>query len=354
MMNKRWARLAAIVLGISMLAGQTVVAETETQESELAGYAVDENGEPYLLGYVTNETSSGWTAFAMDYLKATWEAMGGEFVSFVSDYDLEKETAMINDLKEMNPDAILVHPSDSYAIAPAVQSAMDDGFPVFAVDMGVIGADVSSYISQDQTEMGRNCGEYIASQFSEENPGKILVIAGGLEQNGAQQRQAGFEEALADVEYCEIVQTIDTGWSSDKAYEGIQDAFERDDSINAIYTHSDFMMQGIIEGLRARDKLIPAGEEGHIVLASIDADSVGLQNMKDGYVDMEAENSPLIQMAVTINTILSEIKGADYESEYIIPVTTVTTENMNDESLWGNYEKAEAMLVEQDYVPMPE
>lgn len=354
MMKKRWIGIVATVLGITMLAGQTMATEAETKETELSGYAVDENGEPYLLGYVTNETSSGWTAFAMDYLKATWEAMGGEFVSFVSDYDLEKETAMINDLKEMEPDAILVHPSDSYAIAPAVQQAMDDGFPVFAVDMGVIGTDVSSYISQDQIEMGRKCGEYIASQFSEENPARILVIAGGLEQNGAQQRQAGFEEAIKDVGYCEIVQTIDTGWSSDKAYEGIQDAFERDDSINAIYTHSDFMMQGIIEGLRARDRLVPAGKEGHIVTASIDADSVGLQNMRDGYVDMEAENSPLIQMAVTINAILSEIKGAEYESEYIIPVTTVTTENMDNVSLWGNYEQAEAMLVEQDYLPMPE
>jgi ribose transport system substrate-binding protein len=128
-------------------------------------------------------------SFSIEYMKGLWESMGGEFVVYISDYDLDKEVSMLNDLKQMDPDAIIVHPSDSYAIAPAVQSAMDEGFPVFAIDMGVIGAEPNSFIYGEQEEMGRKCGEYIVSQFSEENPGKVLEIAGGLEQDGAQKRQ---------------------------------------------------------------------------------------------------------------------------------------------------------------------
>lgn len=322
-------------------------------DNPIAGAAVDENGEPYVLGYVTNETSSGWNSFGLAYLKGIWEAAGGEFISYVSDYDLDKEVSMFNDLKQMKPNAILVHPSDSYAIAPTVKTAMDEGYPVFAVDMGVIGADVTSYISVDQVEMGRQCAKYVMAQFSEQNPGVILEIAGGLEQDGAQKRQKGFHEIMDQCSYCEIVQVIDTGWSSDVAFDGIQDAFELNDNINCIYSHSDFMMQGVIEGLRVKDKLVPAGQDGHIIIASIDGDSTGLKAIRDGYVDMIAENSPLMHMAVTVNAILSKLYGTDPEAEYSLPVNVITSENASDETLWGNLEVGASPYVEQDVCALP-
>lgn len=322
----------------------------------LAGKAVGENGEPYVLGYVLNETSSGWMSANMGYVKSLWERAGGEFLSFVSDYDMEKEISMMDDLKQMDPDAILVHPSDSHAIAPAVQTAMDEGYPVFAIDMGVIGADVNSYIYTDQVDMGHACGQYVVDNYSAEKPAVVLEIAGGLEQNGAQLRQQGFHNAVEGVEYVEIIQVIDTGWSSDVAFDGIQDAFERNPDINVIYSHSDFMMQGILEGLRVKGKLIPAGEEGHVAITSIDADPIGLQGIRDGYIDAIAENNPVLPAAIAINVILSEIYGQDYESEYVLDVPLVTAENVDSDDRWANLASGEFAswpVIEQDVYPVP-
>jgi len=330
---------------------------TETDaDNPLAGLAVDENGEPLVLGYIMNETSSGWMSASFGYTKSLWERAGGKFVSFVSDYDMDKEVTMMNDLKQMNPDAILVHPSDSYAIAPAVQQAREEGFPVFAVDMGVIGADLDSYISIDQRELGKACGEYIKENFSEDNPAVILEIAGGLEQNGAQLRQEGFHKAIEGVPYCEIVQVIDTGWSSDVAFDGIQDAFERNPEINVIYSHSDFMMQGILEGLRVKGKLVPRGEDGHITIASIDADPTGLKGIRDGYIDAIAENSPVMHSAITINVILAKLYGQPIEAEYKLPVPLVTPENVDSAERWANLPEGDYdswPVQEQDIFPIP-
>jgi ribose transport system substrate-binding protein len=201
--------------------------------------------------------------------------------------------------------------------------------------------------------MGRQCGEYVKSQFSPENPGVILEIAGGLEQDGAQKRQKGFHEVVEACDYLSIIQVIDTGWSSDVAFSGIQDAFERSDTINCIYSHSDFMMQGVIEGLRVKNKLVPAGQDGHIIIASIDGDSTGLQAIRDGSVDMIAENSPLMHMAVTMNVILAELYGQPYEKEYSLPVNVITAEDASDPNLWGNLEVGAAPYVEQDVFPLP-
>lgn len=342
-------------LGIMAVAA-LVVSTALAGDNPLAGKAVDQNGKPYLLGYVLNETSSGWMAANANYTQNLWERAGGEFRMFASDYDLNREVSMMNDLMQMKPQAIMVHPSDSFAIAPAVKSAMDAGYPVFAVDMGVEGTPVTSYIHHNQRDLGKAVGEYFVKTFNKDNPARILELAGGLEQNGAQQRQEGFHKAIAGIDYLNIVQVIDTGWSSDTAFSGIQDAFQRNPDINAIYTHSDFMLPGILEGLRVQGKLIPAGQPGHLIFGSIDADQRGLQAIRDGYCDVNAENNPVLHAAVAINVILAHIYGQPIVDDYTLKVNTVTKDNVNDPDRWANLPEGkykEWPVLKQDIFPIP-
>jgi ribose transport system substrate-binding protein len=332
------------------------VAPAANADNPLAGLAVDKDGQPLLLGYVGNENSSGWMSNANAYLKSLWERAGGEVVEYISDYDLTKEVSMMDDLMEKKPAAILVHPSDSAAIAPSVKKAMDMGIPVFAVDMGVTGTEVISYAHVDQAAMGAMDADYIRDHFSADNPAIVLELTGSLDQNGAQLRQKGFDEELAKVPYAKIVQTMDTKWMSDNAFTQVQDAFQRNPDINVIYSHSDFFMQGILQGLKAIDKLIPAGEEGHIVVLSIDADQVGLQGIRDGYIDADAENNPVKSMAIAVNAILSNYYGKPVEKEYLVPIMLATKDNVDSPELWANLPAGQWdkwPVAEQDVLPVP-
>ena len=160
-------KVLALVLLLSLF---VFSASTALGESPLAGLAVKEDGTPMKLGYILNETSSGWMSTSYGYTKAVWEGAGGEFIGYVSNYDSEFESDSIDQLMELGVDAILVHPGDSYAIAPKVQQAMDAGYPLFAMDMGVEGAEVYSYIHQDQVLAGAACAQAVMDSFSEENP----------------------------------------------------------------------------------------------------------------------------------------------------------------------------------------
>lgn len=344
---------ALVVLLVLVLAlAQFAIAEGAA--SPLAGLAVKEDGTPMVLGYILNETSSGWMSTSYGYTKALWENAGGEFIGYVSDYDSQYESDSIDQLMELGADAILVHPGDSYAIAPKVQQAMEAGFPVFAMDMGVEGAEVISYVHQDQYSAGAACAQGVMDAFSAENPANVLIIAGGLEQNGAQQRQAGFEDAVADCDYVNIVYTVDTGWSSDKAFDGIMTMFESNPEINCIYTHSDFMMQGIIEGLRTKGRLFPAGEEGHIFMASIDADDLGIATLKDGYLDVIGELNSAMHSVVTINAIIAYLHGIEISNDYLLDTILVTKDNVEEDARWGTLgakygDFANWPVLEQDY-----
>ena len=232
----------------------------------LAGLAVKKDGSPYQLGMIANEMRSGWMTACIGYSRSLWERMGGRFTFFVSEYDMTVELSQMTDLMQLKPDAIFVHPSDSHAIAPAIGDARKAGYPIIAIDVGVIGAPVDGFVHINQEDLGKVDAQYVEKAFSASNPAVVLELTGGLEQDIAVQRRDGFDNYVKNLPYVKIVQEIDTKWSSDNAMKSVMDALERDPSINAIYCHSDFFVQGILQGLKLKNKLVPAGQKGHIVI----------------------------------------------------------------------------------------
>jgi ABC-type sugar transport system substrate-binding protein len=116
------------------------------------------------------------------------------------------------------------------------------------------------------------------------------------------------------------------------------------------------MMQGVLEGLRVKNKLFPAGEENHIVICSIDGDRTGLKGVRDGYIDAIAEHSPVLHAAITVNVILAELYGQDYDAEYVLPVPLITKDNVESSERWANLPDGEFdtwPVLAQDVFPIP-
>ncbi|MCJ7446113.1 MAG: sugar ABC transporter substrate-binding protein, partial [Bacteroidales bacterium] len=326
------ATTAAATTVAETTAAATTAAET-TAADILAGKAVDENGKPYLLGYEANEVGSGWMSSSVGYAESIWKRMGGEFVSFVSGQDLAKELSQMDDLLQMKPDAILLHASDSKAIAPAVTKVQAAGVPVFAIDMGVE-ADVVSFVTMDQNTMGIAAGNYIKDNFSADNPANILVIAGSLKQDAAIIREGGFESVVKTLPYAKISQIIDCNWTAEKGLNGVLDAFQRDPTINAIFTHSDLYDQAIVQGLKQVGKLFKVGEAGHVVVLGIDGAPDGVAQINAGYLDGSAENNALMDVCGSFSVILGHLYGQEIPKKIMIPSQLITIANVAE--CWGS------------------
>jgi ABC-type sugar transport system, periplasmic component len=324
---------AAATTAAATTAAATTAAET-TAADILAGKAVDANGKPYLLGYEANEVGSGWMSSSVGYAESIWKRMGGKFVSFVSGQDLAKELSQMDDLLQMKPNAILLHASDSKAIAPAVTKVQAAGVPVFALDMGVIGADPTAFVTMDQNTMGIACGNYIKDNFSADKPANILVIAGSLKQDAAIIREGGFESVVKTLPYAKISQIIDCNWTAEKGLNGVLDAFQRDPTINAIFTHSDLYDQAIVQGLKQVGKLSKVGEAGHVVVLGIDGAPDGVAQINAGYLDGSAENNALMDVAGSFCMILGKLYGQEVPAKTMIPSQLITIANVAE--CWGS------------------
>ena len=141
------------------------------------------------IGYITKSaTNSGWIMINSGAADAAKEA-GANLVTVGPAFqgDLSSQLEVFENLVSQGIDAIGVAPVDSSGIAPAVQAAMDAGIPVVAIDTGVNGADVTSFVATDNFAVATIQGQEAANLVADGD--KIIYVTGN-------QAQAGVEALL--------------------------------------------------------------------------------------------------------------------------------------------------------------
>ena len=78
------------------------------------------------------------------------------------DFALAKQQSEIDNFLVQKVDAIIVCPTDTKGIAPAIEKANAANIPVFTADIGAEGGKVVSHIASDNVAGGRLAGEYLA------------------------------------------------------------------------------------------------------------------------------------------------------------------------------------------------
>jgi ABC-type sugar transport system substrate-binding protein len=84
-----------------------------------------------------------------------------------------------------------------------------------------------------------------------------------------------------------------------------------------------------------KNKLIPAGQKGHIVVLSIDGDPTGLKGIRDGFIDADAENNPVLFAAVAVNMAIAKVHGLDIPSEIVLSPAVITKATVSAPERWG-------------------
>jgi ribose transport system substrate-binding protein len=159
-------------------------------------------------------------------------------------------------------DAIVVSPTDSAGIAPAIAEARGKNIPVFTVDIAAQGADVVSHIASDNVEGGRLIGEYLAKLLN--GKGNVAIVD-QPETASVQERTKGFVEALAKYPEIKIVQRVQGSGQRDKALQATQDLLQSTPGLNAIFGINDDSALGALAAVQAAglsEKIIIVGYDG--------------------------------------------------------------------------------------------
>ena len=216
--------------------------------------------------------------------------------------------------------AVIVNPTDSDAMAPAVKQLTDAKIPVVAVDRAVNNAEVSSYIASDNVGGGKQAAKALSEAIHGE--GEILVLQGKTGSSASRERGQGFDEGLKDSPNIKVVAKQTAEFERVKGLDVTTNLLQAHPNVKAIFAENDEMALGAIEALG--DK---AGKD--VIVVGFDGVEDALKAIKEGTMYASIAQQPAEMAAQAVVEASKLLKGEAATKEMQVDVVTVTKDNVD-------------------------
>ena len=232
-----------------------------------------------VIGYITKSaTNAGW----MMINQGAEDAAAEEGVKLVSvgpafQGDLSSQLEVFENLVAQGAKAIGIAPVDSAGVAPAVTDAMSSGIPIIAIDTGVSGADVTSFVATDNYAVAKVQGAISATLVNDGDT--IIYVTGNQAQSTGQERRNGFMEAFSAARPGSKILEVPTEWNSQQAQEGVEAVINSNSDVKMVVNAWDGGTMG------AKAALENLGySAGDVKLVGFDGASDAIAAMDEGWV----------------------------------------------------------------------
>jgi len=290
-----------VVLLIVLMAGMVFSA------NKVIGFAVSTLANPFFVSM-----KEGGEAKAAE--------LGIEMIVLDAQDSSEKQFSQIQDLITRNVDVLIVNPTDSDAVVPAVLEAVMMGIPVITVTRPANNVEVTQHLDIDNKEAGQLAGQALVKALK--GKGKVAILEGIPGAPSANDRQAGFLEVLAAYEEIEVVTSLTANYAREEAARVMEDVLQANPQLDAVYAHNDEMALGAVRAI------ISAGRMDEIKVFGIDAVDDALEAIKKGEMIATVKQQPALQMAMAVEAANAIMNGKGVEKIVIVPLQLITIENL--------------------------
>jgi ABC-type sugar transport system substrate-binding protein len=109
----------------------------------------------------------------------------------------------------------------------------------------------------------------------------------------------------------ETVVQVPTEWNPDLFLSGTTNAFKAHPEANCLFVASDFALSAVQSALESVGRWKPAGQPGHVWMASVGLLPNAVKAMKDGYLDVSALWDSYAHAAELDRVIIAIAKGQE-------------------------------------------
>lgn len=167
--------------------------------------------------------------------------------------DLAQQVALVEQMMATGVDAIVIAPADSRGLLPVARRAAAQGIVVINIDnrfdrdvLAEMGVEIP-FVGPDNREGARKVGEVLAAELA---PGDQVAIIGGIPGAfNAQQRQAGFEDAMRSAGV-EVVSIQSADWEQARAATVASAILGEYPELKALLCANDSMALGAVAAVR--------------------------------------------------------------------------------------------------------
>lgn len=235
--------------------------------------------------------------------------------------DLAQQVALVEQMIARGVDAIVIAPADSKALVPVLKRAQDAGIVIVNIDnrldrnvLAEAGTTIP-FVGPDNREGARLVGEELAKQLKRGD--KVAILEGIPTAFNAQQRRAGFEEAMQSAGAA-IVTVQSASWEMEKANAVTASILTAHSDLAAILACNDSMALGAAAAVKA------GGKEGQVRIVGFDNITAVQELIREGRILATADQHGGQLAVYGIESALAILKGEAAPEDRKTPVDLIT------------------------------
>lgn len=229
--------------------------------------------------------------------------------------DPARQISSVEDLIQKRVSVILLNPTDSSALAGAVQSAQRANIPVITLDRGVDGAEVASHIASDNIAGGKMAADYLAKALN--GKGNIIELQGVAGTSAARERGKGFDDQIATTGM-KVVAQQPANFDRAQGLSVSENLLQGNNDVQAIFAQNDEMALGAVQALNGKNK--------KVLVVGFDGTPDGKTAVQNGTMAATVAQQPEEIGKLGVETAKKLIDKQQVEKSIAVPLKLLTKE----------------------------
>src|SRR3954447_19188596 len=238
------------------------------------------------------------------------------------EFDVAKQTAVVNAVVARKPDAIMISHTDPKAMIPPLKQAKDAGIKIMTIDGDLADTSIAvSNIQSNNLEGGRLAGEKMGKLLN--GKGSVITIDNDPGFPISEQRRKGFEDAIKKFPGIRFLGVKYSHNEVANAANIVSTTAGSNPDLAGVYTAETNNTEGAITGVREANKV------GKIHIVGYDTSDPIVQALHDKTLDGDIVQYPFGEGQLGVQTLVKAVKGGDVPRNQSAPFVVADPENVD-------------------------
>jgi len=272
-----------------------------------------------------------------------------ELKSAAGDGSTSQQISDCRNLLRQGIDGLIMTPADSNGMAKIPEEA---DVPVFSADIPVNSEEIGMHVGVNQLYYGRTGGKQLIEAMDQiwgdsVDEYKVLEVQMTQDNSNSVLRSRAFNNAISASDKATVTEKIViSGFSAKEVASKVTSWLQSEPEFHGAFGNWASGPLGVLTALEQHDMKVPRGEDGHISIASLDANAAIIDALKNGYIDRVADQPVMFYGPLALHYMEQLLRN----DENALPEidSTVTTD---DVTIGGGEHKGVDPWQEQHWAP---
>jgi len=241
----------------------------------------------YTIACIVKNSTNPYMVQQLAGVRKAAQDMGFEAITLApaKQDSIEEQVRIVEDLLQKKIDALIIHPSDSNGIVPAVEKAVAAKVPVATIGTPANSNKVLFRTGVDYAETGVVIAQWVADKMKGE--GNVIIIEGPPQAENARERLRGINQVLSKYPKIKVVASQPANFARMPAMQVMENLLQKFTKVKAVIACNDEMALGAIMAIKA------AGRQNEgIIVAGFDGSEDASWAIKRGQMDVTYNTDP--------------------------------------------------------------